>query len=243
MQWVSLAVGLALGIAGLAFLIRGRIADSWVWLAVVVGAVMFPVALLVKEPINRLLFRALGGSADPGGVAIAAATFVAAAIEETIKLTAALSIINVGRRGPALASAVGAAVGAGFAVYAAYGLLRGTFDLWRDAPALIGTTGLVMALGLRFAGILTHIATTSIAALGAARGRTFVYLAAAILIQTALGLLDRLLVLLRQTPASLLSIVGGLAVYAVAYAFARDGRPELLAERSADAPSAGARRD
>jgi len=126
MSPVAIAIALGYGLAVLAVLGRRRLREPWLLAALAAGALAFPVALLLANPIPLFLASIFGWDTDAfstnlgiGLVGIAAAAIV----NEVFTLAPALLIWALnGERGDALA--FGAASGAGFGIVGAYQVIQ-----------------------------------------------------------------------------------------------------------------------
>ncbi len=230
MSPVAIAIALGYGIAVLAVLGRRRLREPWLLVAFAAGALAFPVALLLANPIQLFLASIFGWDTDAfstnlgiGLVGIAAAAIV----NEVFTLAPALLVWSLtGERGDALA--FGAASGAGFGIVGAYQVIQ--LALMARALPISVPSGFVTPLVQQFAFVAMHAAATALAAYGVAHRRIGLYLTAAVLCEvlfTTLGLLFTL----RVYPSlvwTLLAVAAALAL--LAYAAVLGGSP-TAAER------------
>lgn len=224
MNSAAAAIALGYGFVLLALLGHRSRRRPWLLAAFGVGAVAFPVTVLLVTSVQSLVAALAGWDPDAYSTALGAGVVgavTAAAVNEIFKLAAALLPWSAsGDRGEPLA--FGAAAGAGFAAWGA----RQVIYLALVARALpIGSWGgFVTSLAQQFAFVAVHSGATALAAFGVGRGRVGTYLGVAIAWEAAYSVLGLLfaLRLYTSTTWTLLGLAVGLG--AVAYAFRLGGR-------------------
>ncbi len=234
MSPVAIAIALGYGLAVLAVLGRRRLREPWVLAALPAGGLVFPVALILANPIQLLFASVFGWDTDAysTNLGIGLAGIVATAVvNEVFKLAPALLAWSLsGERDDALA--FGAASGAGFGIVGAYQVIQ--LALMARALPVGSPSGFLTPLVQQFAFVAMHAAATALAAYGMTRRRIGPYLAAAVLYEALFATLGLLFSL--RAYASLvwtvLAVATGLAL--LAYTFLLSLRP-AAAEGSAAA--------
>lgn len=190
---VLLAVGFALPVLWL--LARGHLKDKWLWLVVVLAAILFPLSIYVlqvplQQMVGQVMVSVLGEGAISNSLILVglAVLLVASAVQEAVKLGAAVALPRAQRRllTPSLGLALGAAAGAGYGAFEAFLVLNNLFFVsgWSWATVdLKGATALLPFVERLFA-VMLHIGTGAITVLGFASGRTWQYLAVAVGLHT-----------------------------------------------------------
>src|SRR5579875_1909657 len=184
MSSVAAAIALGYGLVWLALFGHRSGRQPWLLAAFTVGAVTFPVTVLLVTPIQALVASLAGWDIDAYSTALGAGVVGAvtsAAVNEVFKLAAALLLWSMaGERGEPVA--FGAAAGAGFGAWGAHqvislalaavgvgrrrvGTYLGGAVVWE---ALYGILGLLFAL--RLYSSLTWALLSVVA--GVARGDT-----------------------------------------------------------------------
>ncbi len=185
---MAVAIALCYGLAVAAVVGRGRVRKPWFLVAFVLGAIAFPITVLLVNPIQLLVASAFGWDMEAYSLSVGIGLLgagIAAAINEIFKLAATLLALS--RDGTEVdAAAFGAAAGAGFGAVGAYQVIA----LALMARALqIGTGSLATPLAQQLGFVAANAASTALAAYGATHRRLGMFLVAAILYQTLYGML------------------------------------------------------
>ena len=222
----AIAVGYGLAVA--AVVARGRFRRPWLVVAMAAGAVLFPLSVILVNPIQMLIASLFGWDMDAyssslGIGLVGAAT--AAAINEILKLAAALLALSRGGA-ESDATAYGAAVGAGFGAVGAYQVV--SLALIAQGLHIGGPENLATPLAQQFGFVAANAASTALAAYGATHGRLVPYLLGAIAYQTLYGVLTVLFTLQMFATAvwTALGVAAGLAL--LVYAVLVSARPPVL---------------
>ncbi len=185
------ATGIALGYGLLTFVLLGgrRLRQPWLLASAAGGALAFPVALALVNPIQVLLASLFRWDMDAYSTSLGIGLLgivIAAIVNEILKLVPALLAWSLGEeRGDALV--FGAAAGAGFGVVGAHQVI--VYALIAHALPIGSAVGFASALVQQFAFVAAHTAATALAAYGASRHRIAAFLAAAIGAESTLGAL------------------------------------------------------
>jgi hypothetical protein len=225
------AIGIALGYGLLTFVLLGRrrLRQSWLLAAAAGGALAFPVALALVNPIQVLLASLFRWDMDAYSTTLGIGLLgivVAAIVNEILTLAPALLAWSLGgERGDALV--FGAAAGAGFGVVGAHQVI--VYALIARTLPIGSAVGFASALVQQFAFVTVHTAATALAAYGASRHRIGAFLAAAIGAESVLSALALLFsVRVYSGPVWTLAIaaagIGGLLL-ACTFVLSRGGGP------------------
>ncbi len=192
MSPVAIAIALGYGLAVLAILGRRYLRDPWLLAACAAGALAFPVATILANPIQLLFASVFGWDMDAysTNLGIGLLGIVAtASVNEVFKLAPALLVWSFsGERGDALA--FGAASGAGFAIVGAHQVIQ--LALMARSLPVSSPSGFITSLVQQFAFVAMHAASTAMAAYGTTRRRIAPYLVAAILYESLFSVLGLL---------------------------------------------------
>jgi len=221
------AIAAGYGLAVAAVVARRRVGRPWWLAAVVAGAIVFPLCVLLVNPIQTLIATLFGWDVDAYssslGIGLIGAA-VAATINEIVKLAAALVVASQDRVDPD-AAVYGAAVGAGYGAVGAYQVLSLAL-IARGLP--IGQPDvLTVPLVQQFAFVAANAASTALAAYGATHGRLVPYLLAAIAYQTLYGLLSVLFTMGLFATVVWTAIGAAVGLALLAYAAALSSRPAV----------------
>ncbi|HKX19285.1 MAG TPA: hypothetical protein VJT33_14845 [bacterium] len=216
------ALALAYGLTAVAVVGGSRSWRPWLLAAFAAGAIAFPLTVFLVSSIQLLLAAVFGWGPDAIvmtlGAGLAGAV-VTAVVNEVFKLAAALGISRWARGGAPVA--FGAAAGAGFAAVGAYQVIQ--LALMARALPISSASSFVVSLIQQLAFVGANSASTALAALGMARGRGGVYLAAVVVFQSAFltfGLLYALR-LYSSTVWTVLDVAAAVALIAAALIFDR----------------------
>jgi hypothetical protein len=203
---LPLFISVVFGVAAAAAANLRRIADGRLWVAFAVGGGVFFVVQFVSRPLVALVSAFAGWQADgtfPSWLFVA----LNAVLAELFKLTTAL-VLHAAYRSPVeQASGVGAAVGAGFAVWYESLILSSAFQISR--LGLPGGQSLATALVASLARVLAGSATTGLGTGLVARGQLAGGVALALAAQLLLDPGLRLMLLRPWTAVAVTALVGG----------------------------------
>jgi hypothetical protein len=223
--FAAAAIAVGYGLAVAAVIARQRAGRSWWFVALAAGGLLFPLSVLLVNPIQTLIAALFGWDVDAyasslGIGLVGAAT--AAAINEILKLAVALGVTSRARV-DADATVYGGAVGAGFGAVGAYQVLSLAL-IARGLP--IGQPeNFVTPLFQQFGFVTANAASTALAAYGATHRRLGLYLLAAIAYQTLYGLLSVLFEIGLFSTVVWTAIDVAVGVGLLAYAAALSARP------------------
>lgn len=187
MHLVAIIIAAAFALLGLIPLVRQSARQPLIWILVILGLFAFPITQWVSRTIWEPVAVTFG--ILELGVGAILALLVWALLAEIFKLAPVLVVASVTESPGEEWLAYGAATGAGFGLFGAQlviGLALAASNLPYSTPLSTG-----VAVVLRIFPILAHIATAAFVAWSAARGRLFSALVVAVLVQTALGLVER----------------------------------------------------
>jgi len=222
----AIAIAVGYGLAALGLLGRRRLGQPWLLAAGAAGALAFPVALLLANPIQALFASLFGWDMDAYSTSLRiglVGVVATASVNEVFKLASSLLIWSlIGEQGDALA--FGAASGAGFGIVGAYQVIL--LALMARALPISSAGGFVASLVQQFAFVCMSAATTALAAYGTLRRRFGTYLLGAILCESAFSALGLLFALrVYASPVwTLLSVA--VALLLLLYAFLLSLRPQ-----------------
>jgi hypothetical protein len=207
---MAVAIALGYGLAALGILGRRRLREPWLLIAGAAGALAFPVALLLANPIQALFASLFGWDMDAYSTSLEiglVGVVATASVNEVFKLAPALLAWSFsGEQGDALT--FGAAAGAGFGIVGAAQVIA--LALAARSLPITSPAGFATSLVQQFAFVTMSAATTALAAYGTARRRFGTSLLAAILCDGLFNVLALLFTL--RVYASLIWTVLGLAV-------------------------------
>lgn len=229
MSSVAAAIALGYGLVWLALFGHRSRRQPWLLAAFTVGAVTFPVTVLLVTPIQALVASLAGWDIDAYSTALGAGVVGAvtsAAVNEVFKLAAALLLWSMaGERGEPVA--FGAAAGAGFGAWGAHQVI--SLALAARALPISSWAGFATSLLQQFAFVALHSATTALAAVGVGRRRVGTYLGGAVVWEALYGILGLLFALRLYSSLTwaLLSVVAGVGAggYALFLVSPRGGAP------------------
>jgi hypothetical protein len=211
-DWRSAILTLAFAAPWLILLAGRWLRHIWVWLAVALGALLFPLSIAwvqvpIQQAINSLWLRTLPVETIQHYLLLTGlpVVFVAGLVQELTKYGDAVAGLYLVRdsHSPRAGLALGAAAGAGYGVMEAFWLLNQIFAsgfTW--ATVQLGGVSALVGFIERFFAVMFHIGVASLAAYGYATRRPWRYLLVAIGLHT----LDDYLVILLQ--AKLLGVAG-----------------------------------
>jgi len=192
---LAIAIALGYGLAALVVVSGGRLGRPWLLAAFALGALAFPLTVVLAASIQVLLASVAGWGPDAMAMTLGAGlagAVITAAVNEVFKLAAAL-LVWARWRGQAGVTRFGAAVGAGYGAVGAYQVIQ--LALMARTLPISSASGFAGSLVQQLAFVAMHCAATALAALGVTRRRPAAYLAAAIAVETvylAFGLLYEL---------------------------------------------------
>lgn len=229
-DWRSVILAILFTVPWLAWLAGGRLRSPTLWLALLLGAAIFPFAIAwVQVPLQMALNQFWSASLAPALIQqyllllSLPSMVVASAVQETAKL-ACVGVgwaLYCGRRGALAGLAFGAAAGAGFGGFEAYWALNRIVGVgW--SWAMVDQGGPLALLGFveRFFAVPFHVGSGALAAYGLATRQTGRFWLLVVALHTALnfaavllhaGVLDAVAVEVWLAVGALLTI--GLAVW------------------------------
>ncbi|HLW47590.1 MAG TPA: hypothetical protein VKW09_07465 [bacterium] len=217
------AIAVGYGLAALAVFGGARGWRPRLLAAFATGALAFPVTVFLAGQIQTVLSSAFGWGPDAIAMTLGAgvaAALVTAAVNEAVKLAAALLTWTPSRGGTV---AFGAAAGAGFAAVGAYEVIH--FALMMRALPISSASGFVGSLVQQLAFVAVNSASTALAAFGVMRHRAAAYLSAAILLQTVFAVFGLLYALRAYSNVAWTILDVVVAAALVAGALILDRRP------------------
>jgi len=217
----------------LALLGRSWLRQPWLWAAVAIAAVLFPVTIAwvqvpIQQGLNALWLRLLGAEGTQRYLLLVGlpSLGVASLVQEGIKLLVAISALRRPHRQLRSGLALGAAAGAGYGGFEAFWVFNQVFATgWSWATVQLNGPIALLPFGERLFAVPFHIGATALTGYGYAAGcpGRFFWLA------VALHTLVNYAVLVAQ--AGLLGI-GGVEVWAAAVAAVTIGTALWLHRRS-----------
>jgi len=180
-------IAAAFAVAGLAPILRGTLRQPIVWMLAALGGLAF----LITQWVGRALWTpvAVTFSIPDVGAGLVVHLFVMAALGEALKVA---PVLVLGHSQPTPVGdwfVYGAAIGAGFGLVGAQLIIALTLAASTLPVSSVGSAALAVAL--RLFPVLAHIATTAWLAWATPRDRFGVTFLIVVLVQTALGLVER----------------------------------------------------
>ena len=193
-DWRSAVLALAFTAPWLLWLGRGWLRSRWLWLAVVVAAVLFPfsigwVQVPIQQGLNALWTDVLDTPTIQRYLLLVAlpSLLVASIVQESVKLLVAIAALRLAAaaRDPRAGIAFGAAAGAGYGGFEAFWVFNQIFAIgW--SIAMVQLQGPVALTGFveRLFAVPFHIGLTAVAGYGYATGRPWRFWALAVALHT-----------------------------------------------------------
>jgi hypothetical protein len=203
-DWRSAVLALAFAAPWLILLAGRWLRNFWVWVILVVGALLFPLSIAwvqvpIQRAINALYLRALPLETIQRYLFIAGVppVLVAGLVQEAVKFGDAVAGLYLVRepRSPRAGLAMGAAAGAGYGAMEAFWVFNQIFAsgfTW--ATVQLGGVAALLGFIERFFTVMFHTSIAALAGYGFASGRPGRYLLLAILVH---ALTDYLAILLQ----------------------------------------------
>jgi uncharacterized membrane protein YhfC len=185
-DWRSVVLALVITLPWVIVLGRGRLRRPLFWLALIVGAVVFPFSIAwiqvpIQNALGRLLSQLLSTSEIRRLVLLVGIPSVAVSgiVQEGVKFGVAVGVLALlGRRNPARSGlAIGAAVGAGFGGFEAFWVFNTVFSsgiTW--ATVQLGGVGALLWLIERIFTVPFHVGAAALSAYGIATRRPWRFL-------------------------------------------------------------------
>jgi hypothetical protein len=225
-DWRSAIIAIAFAVTWLLLLAGRWLRRPWVWVAVIVGAVLFPLSIAwvqvpIQQGINTLYLQNVAPETLQRYVLLAAVPviLIAGLVQEVAKFGDAVGGLFLvhARRVPAAGLALGAAAGAGYGAMEAFWVFNQIFAAgFTWATVQLGGIAALIGFIERFFTVMFHTAVAALAAYGYTIKRPWRYLLLAIALHT---LVDYLVPLLQQgviTAAETEAFVGLVSVAAMA---------------------------